>query len=337
MRIGAIKARGQRRAYAPERERALLNRLVEKSTGPLPEESLRLIYKEIVSASLALESPLHVAYLGPEAAFAHDAAKRHFGLGARLAPRGTVADVFDDVTRRRCDYGVVPIENSMEGMVGETLDVFAQNELVIEAEVLMQVSFSLLARATDLGAIRTVYAMPQALAQCRMWLERHLPGAALVPVLSAAQAAQLAVDSGEVGAVASELAASLYGLRVVASHIENTRENLTRFLVVGREGVAATGDDRTSVMFSLKDAPGILHRALAPFAELNINVSRMESRPSRQRAWEYMFFIDLVGHATEPRVAQALERLREACAFIKVLGSYPMGRLLPPESRRRNA
>ncbi len=337
VRIGKLKARVGRRAYAPERERALLDRLVAANRGPLGEESLRLIYKEVVSASLALESPLHVAYLGPEAAFTHEAAKRHFGLSARLAPRASVAQVFEDVERRRCDYGVVPIENSLEGMVGQTLDALGSTELSIEAEVLLQVSHSLLAATADPAVIRTVVATPQALEQCAAWLERHLPSAVQVPVASTTRAAQLAAEASGTAVVASELAAGLYGLQLVAAHIEDARENLTRFLILGREGVAPTGTDRTSVMFALKDAPGILYRALAPFAELDINLSRMESRPSRQRAWDYMFFIDLEGHISDVRVAEALTRLREACAFIKVLGSYPRGHLLPTEGRTRTA
>ncbi|MEE8408594.1 MAG: prephenate dehydratase [Myxococcota bacterium] len=335
LQIGAIKARHAQRAYVPERERLVLDRLVSTNQGPLPEESLRLIYKEIISASLALESPLEVAYLGPEATFTHEATKRHFGLSARLNPRRTIPDVFADVEHGRCEYGVVPIENSTEGVVNHTLDTFVASELGISAEILLEVSHQLLTRSGDLTGITKVYSHPQALAQCRGWLDSNLPGVAQVDVSSTARAAQLAGEDDGAAAVASDLAASLYGLEIAASRLEDAHANLTRFLVIGRDAPAPTGVDRTSVMFALKDAPGILFRALEPFARSEINMSRIESRPSRRRAWDYLFFIDLDGHLAEPRVAEAIAELETACQFMKVLGSYPQGRLAQLAGRRR--
>lgn len=332
--VGEVKSRQKQRAYAPERERQLLERLSSKSAGPLPPDSLRLIYKEIISACLALESPLNVAFLGPEATFTHEATKRHFGMSARLSPRSTIPEVFSDVERGRSEYGVVPIENSTEGVVNHTLDSFMQSELSICAEVLLEVSHHLLNRSGTTAGITKVYSHPQALAQCRGWLAQNLPGVALVDVSSTARAAQLAAEDASAAAISSDLAASLYGLRVAASHLEDMRGNMTRFLVIGRDAPTPTGVDRTSIMFALKDEPGILFRALKPFADRGINMSRIESRPSRRRAWDYLFFIDLGGHQAEPAVAEAVAALSETCEFIKVLGSYPAGNLEHGRARR---
>lgn len=332
--IGKAKADGGLSAYAPERERQLIERLVRANQGPLPEASLRLIYKEVMSASLALESPLEVAFLGPEATFTHEATKRHFGLSARLSARPSIAEIFADVERGRCDYGVVPIENSTEGVVSHTLDSFMQSELRICAEVLLQVSHHLLNRTGKLGGVTKVYSHPQALAQCRGWLAANLPGVPLVDVSSTARAAQLAAEDSTAAAVASDLAASLYGLQIAASNLEDLRGNVTRFLVVGRDEAAPTATDRTSIMFALKDEPGILYRALASFASAQINMSRIESRPSRRRAWEYLFFIDIDGHHREAHVAEAVKALHATCEFMKVLGSYPQGQLQHDRPRK---
>lgn len=334
-RVGAVKASADQRAYAPERERQLLERLTQRSDGPLPAASLRLIYKEIISASLALESPLQVAFLGPEATFTHEATKRHFGMSARLGPKSTIGEVFADVERGRADYGVVPIENSNEGVVSHTLDSFMPSDLNICAEVLLEVSHHLLNRSGELSGITKVYSHPQALAQCRGWLSTNLPGVPLVDVSSTARAAQLAAEDASAAAVSSDLAASMYGLRIGASCLEDERGNMTRFLVIGNDKPGPTGADRTSIMFALKDEPGILYRALEAFATRQINMSRIESRPSRRRAWDYLFFIDVDGHADEERVAAAVAALDEACEFMKVLGSYPQGTLEQMRTPRR--
>lgn len=324
-KIGRIKAQSQQRAYVPERERQVLERITARNGGPIADESLRTIFKEIVSASLALESPLEVVYLGPEATFTHEATKRHFGMSAKLLPRRTISEVFGDVERGRNEYGVVPIENSTEGVVSHTLDSFMGSELSICAEVLLEVSHHLLSRSGQIKNVTKVYSHPQALAQCRAWLDRNLPGIPLVDVSSTARAAQLAAEDTSAGAIASDLAASIYDLQIVASQLEDLRGNMTRFLVIGRDEPAPSGNDRTSIMFALKDAPGILAQAIAPFASREINLSRIESRPSRRRAWDYLFFIDLLGHRAQAKVAEAIAELTEACDFIKVLGSYPQG------------
>lgn len=327
LEVGAVKQRLAAPMYSPSRERELLDQLVQSNQGPLPEDSLRLIYQEIISASLALERPLEVAYLGPLATFTHEATKRHFGSSARLLPRSSISEVFDDVERGRCQYGVVPIENSTEGVVNHTLDMFMDSDLSICAEILLLVSHHLLTVNGSLSGLRTVASHPQALAQCRGWLEKNLAGVEQRDVASTARAAQMAKGDPEVGAVASELASSLYELQVAARNVQDVRDNMTRFLVIGTDPPEPTGADRTSIMFALKDGPGVLFQALKAFADREINLSRIESRPSRRRAWDYMFFIDLVGHLSEKPVTGAVETLREACAYTKVLGSYPRGKV----------
>jgi chorismate mutase / prephenate dehydratase len=326
-RIGQVKHQMGQKAYVPERERKLLQRLQELNQGPLPEESLRLIYKEIISASLALESPLRVAFLGPEATFTHEATKRHFGMSAQLFGKRSITEVFREVEQGSSDYGVVPIENSTEGIVNHTLDSFMQSDLCICAEVLLPVSHHLLNASGDLASVTKVYSHPQALAQCRRWLGENLPQIPLVDVSSTARAAQLAAEDSGAAAIASDMAASIYALQVAASYLEDVQGNMTRFLVLGREQTVPTGKDRTSMMFALKDAPGVLYGALAAFAQTGINMSRIESRPSQRRAWDYLFFIDIDDHVHNPEVTQAIEALTKSCEFVKVLGSYPQGQL----------
>lgn len=327
-RVGEAKAKFGKPAYAPDRERELVESLRERNAGPLPDAGLRLIFKEIISASLALEAPLEVSFLGPEATFTHAATKLHFGLSAHLRPRRTIPEVFDDVERRRCAYGVVPIENSTEGVVNHTLDSFMHSDLNICAEVLMPVSHHLLRRVASMRGITKVYSHPQALAQCRSWLDTNLPGVTLVDVSSTARAAQLAAEDESATAIASDLAASLYGLQIANGQLEDVAGNLTRFLVIGHDQAKATGDDRTSLMFALKDEPGILYRALSHFAAAGLNLSRIESRPSRKIAFEYLFFVDLKGHLETDEVGRAVNGLRTTCDFVKMLGSYPAGKLI---------
>ena len=281
-----------------------------------------------------------VSFLGPEATFTHQAAKKHFGLSATLVPHQTIPEVFAEVESERSAYGVVPIENSTEGIVSHTLDTFMNTDLQICAEILLDVSHQLLTKTGDLGAISKVYSHPQALAQCRRWLEANLSGVPLIDVSSTAHAAQLASQDERAAAIASELAASLYGLRVVQSNLQDMHGNMTRFLVIAAEDTEPTERDRTSIMFALRDQPGVLHLALSCFADKGINMSRIESRPSRCRAWDYLFFIDVEGHRGQSVVEAAIEDLRGACQFVKVLGSFPLasgGSVAKPQRGPDNA
>jgi chorismate mutase / prephenate dehydratase len=324
--IGAIKEKNGQPVFAPERERDLLQQLKAKNHGPLPCDAIESVFREVVHACRNLQKELRVAYFGPEATFTHQAALRSFGRGAEYLPMRTIADVFAEVDKGGADYGVVPIENSTEGVVNHTLDMFMDSRLSICAELELPIWHYLLghSRAYKSGAgARTLYSHYQALAQCRDWVESHLPGVRVVEASSTAEAARLASKNPRAAAIASRLAAELYGLDVLSSRIEDVTHNFTRFLVIGKTAPARTGRDKTSIMFSIKDRVGALYDMLVPFRKYKLNLTKIESRPTRQRAWEYLFFVDFIGHRSEPRVQKALQLLQCSCAFLKILGSYP--------------
>jgi chorismate mutase/prephenate dehydratase len=319
--IGEMKIKAGDEIYAPHRERAVLNRICHLSQGPLAGDSLRAIYREIMSASLALEKSLTVAYFGPEATFTHQAAIRRFGSSLRYVPQKTIADVFAEVGRGRADHGVVPIENSTEGVVTHTLDMFVDSDLKIVSQIVMPIQHCLCSKVPR-GQVRKIFSHPQALAQCRGWVQLHFRGAEVVETSSTTRAAELAGTEPNAAAIASALAAEKYGLRILQSDIQDNAGNATRFLVLGRQCPPATGKDRTSLMISITDKVGALYGALAPFRRFRINMTKIESRPSKKKAWEYYFFIDCDGHMTDRKVANAIRLLEEQCNFVKVLGSY---------------
>jgi chorismate mutase/prephenate dehydratase len=320
--VGAIKEKSGEPYYAPEREEALLQRLAGANRSRLPEASLRAIYREILSSMRALEQAITVAYLGPPTTFSHQAAVRHFGHAVHLQPERTIGEVFEAVERGRAHYGVVPIENSQEGAVNATLDRLMETEARICAQVFLPVELNLLG-AGPLAQVRKVYSHPQPFGQCRRWLAAHLPSAECVEVSSTARAAELAAADPDAAAIAGVMAAEQFGLPVLAPAIQDAAGNVTRFFVIGRQPGKPSGSDKTSVMFAVKDQPGALAQALAPFEKAGISLTRIESRPSKRQAWEYYFFADLDGHAGEAEVARALEALAGVCAFTRVLGSYP--------------
>jgi len=324
--VGRLKASQSSDFHVPSRERAVYERVALLNEGPLPDEALRSIFREIMSACLALESPVHVAFLGPQATFTHMAAQQQFGLSAQLVPQKSIPTVFEEVEKGRALYGVVPVENSTEGMVSHTLDMFVESDLKITAEVLLEVSHDLLSRTGRMEDVRKVYSHPQALAQCRHWLEENLPNVPLVDVASTALAAQIVAEDLNAAAIAGCSAAEHYGLKVVRSRIEDQVNNFTRFIVVSRKLAEPSGNDKTSILFSVKDEPGILYRMLEPFARRGVNLSKIESRPVKTKAWEYIFFLDMVGHVSEQPVGEAIEELRGFCQFLKILGSYPKAR-----------
>jgi len=328
--VGELKTQLKQPFYVPERERQILERLQQANSGPFPTEALRPVFSEIISACLSLEHPLRVAFLGPEATFTHMAARSRFGLSARYVPAATVAGVFAEVEKSVADLGVVPIENSTEGVVNSTLDVLIDSELCINAEIATTVSHCLLTRSGTLDGVQKVYSHPQALAQCRQWLSANLPNVAQIEVASTALAARLTRDDPVAAAVASELAGQLYDLKIARKKIEDEVRNVTRFLVIGREAAPPTGRDKTSILFSLKDEAGVLYKVLQPLADAGLNLSRIESRPSRKKLWDYVFFIDVDGHQSEPPVQAAIKALEERCQFVKVLGSYPRATMEEP-------
>lgn len=323
--IGEVKKAEGTSIYAPEREEQVLRSLVEKNrslNGRLPECSIRAIYREIMSASLALEKDLSIAYLGPEATYTHQAARSKFGASVRYSPQVSIADVFDRVARGQADYGVVPIENSTEGAVNHTLDMFMDSELRICAQILLRIENNLLARIPR-EQIRRVYSHPQVFGQCRNWLRNNLQDVETIEVSSTTRAAELAASEAGAGALAGRTAAEVYGLNILESSIQDQPNNTTRFLVIGHVASPPTGNDRTSVMFCIRDEPGALFNALEPFNRLKISMSKIESRPSKRKVWEYFFFADVDGHASEPKLQEALEELGKHCTFVKILGTYP--------------
>ena len=323
--IGKIKKEEKLTAHVPQREREIYERLMKENKGPFPNEVLRVVFREIISASLALEQPLRVAYLGPKATFTHLACMKQFGFFANYIPVGSIREVFSEVERGRADYGVVPIENSTEGVVNHTLDMFIESNLKITSEVLQEVSHHLLSLSGVTEDIKCIYSHPHAIAQCSTWVHNNLSHVPIVEVSSTARAAEMCMDDPSGAAIASELAAQLYGLKIVKNHIEDYTNNYTRFLVIANNNVQKSGRDKTSVMFSIKDRVGALYNVLKTFTENDINLTKIKSRPSRKKAWDYVFFVDLVGHIEDEKVKKALGKLEPQCLFLKVLGSYPIG------------
>jgi chorismate mutase/prephenate dehydratase len=323
MEIGRAKRLAGAPIHVPEREQEVVDGLLALNEGPLPSEAVRAIWAEILSASRRLQRPFRVAYLGPASTFSHLAALSRFGISAEYVPARGIPEVFAEVERGRADVGVVPIENSSEGAVNHTLDGLIETELVISGEILLEIHHYLLSRARELGEIKRVFSHPQPLAQCRAWLDRNLPDAETVEVASTAAAAERVLEDGSGAAIASELAGRLYGLPVLRERIEDRPQNVTRFLTMGREATGPTGRDKTSLLLSIRDEVGALYRILEPFAAGRCNLTKIESRPTRRRPWEYVFFLDFEGHQAEPAVQEVLRAVRERCLFAKVLGSYP--------------
>ena len=320
--IGEIKLKAGQEIYAPHRERAVLQRVHRLNDGPMTNDSLSSIYREIMSSALALEKLLTVSYLGPEATFTHQAAIRRFGSSLHYSAQRTIADVFAEVSKNRADYGVVPVENSTEGVVTHTLDMFVDSDLKIVAQIVLPVQQCLLSNSPR-KKIAKLFTHPQSLAQCRRWIQDNLPQAEIIETSSNARSAEFAARQRNTAAIAGILAAEKYGLSVLEHDIQDNSANATRFLVLGRQCSPPTGNDRTSLMVSMSDKVGALHHALAAFRRYRINLTKIESRPSKRRAWEYFFFIDCDGHREDRRVSKAISLLEQECSFVKVLGSYP--------------
>ncbi|HQC41988.1 MAG TPA: prephenate dehydratase [Verrucomicrobiota bacterium] len=320
--IGEIKLRDGQEIYAPHREKEVFDRIKSMNQGPVKDESLCSIYREVMSAALALQKTLVVAYLGPEATFTHQAALRRFGSSLTYSPLKTVADVFAEVSKGRADYGVAPVENSTEGVVNNTLDMLVDTDLKIVAQIMMGIRQCLigLGKKED---IRRIYSHPQAIAQCRFWIQRSLPHAEIVETSSTTRAAELATSDPSSAALAGALAAETYDLDILEDNVQDSQANFTRFLVLGRQCPPRTGKDRSSLMISVPDRVGALFEALEPFTKAKVNMTRIESRPNKRKAWEYYFFLDVEGHTEDPQVAEAIAELEKRGAYVKILGSYP--------------
>lgn len=321
--IGRHKARTRAHYFTPEREEAVLKRLVRRSEGPLSAEALRAIYREVISACRALEKPLTVAYLGPAGTFSHQAAIMKFGSSSVLEACDAIPDVFTAVERSACDYGVVPVENSLAGVIPETLDTFLQSNVRVVSELFVPIVHNLATRCTQLEDVRVLFTHPQPLAQCRQWLRSHLPDVEVMEVGSTVRAAEAAAERENAAALCPALAAEMIGLPVLVEHTEDNPNNRTRFLVLGYNEPEPTGRDKTSLMFSVHHRAGALFRAMAAFEKYDVNLTMIESRPARVAMWEYVFYVDVQGHIRDDNVARALKQLKEQTLFLTVLGSYP--------------
>jgi chorismate mutase/prephenate dehydratase len=319
--IGKIKTGA---VYRPDREAEVLRRLQKLNPGPLPGESVAAVFRSIISACIVLERPLRLAYLGPEGTFSEAAAIKGFGESTTLIPVDSIDLAFRETEAAVTDYAVVPVENSTEGAIGRTLDLLLTTPLQICGEIILRVHQNVLRKGTTLEGIERIYSHAQSLAQCSLWLGRHLPGVEQVAVASNAEAARLAAQHPEACAIAGELAARRYGLDIVAGNMEDEANNTTRFLVVGKHDAGRTGQDKTSFAMSAQNRPGAVHELLAPLAEHGVSMTKLESRPSRAGLWEYFFFVDIEGHREDSRVASALDAVRARAASLKVFGSYPV-------------
>ena len=321
--VGMLKV-GQ--AYRPEREAQVLRRVKERNAGPLSDEAVALLFREIMSACLALERPITVAYLGPRGTFSERAALKHFGLAAEAMPSASIDEVFRAVESGSADFGVVPVENSTEGAVGRSLDLMPQTPIKVCGEVVVRIHHHLMAKAApkDFADIRRVFSHGQSLAQCHEWLNSNLPHVERVAVSSNAEAARRAAEEAGSAAVAGETAAELYALAILASNIEDEPNNTTRFLILGDYEPRPSGHDKTSMVLSARNRAGAVYEMLTPFATRGVSMTKFESRPSRVALWEYLFFVDIEGHRQDANVAAALEEVMKIAGYLKVLGSYPI-------------
>ncbi|XXQ69514.1 prephenate dehydratase [Neisseriaceae bacterium B1] len=321
--IGELKGTGV--VYRPEREAQVLRRIQDLNQGPLPDEAVARLFREMMSECLAVERPLTIAYLGPKGTFTQQAARKHFGHAAHTIACTTVDDSLRMVEARQADYVVAPVENSTEGSVGRTLDLLVSTSLRACGEVQLRIHHHLLRKQADLADLEVVYAHAQALAQCQHWLRKHLPeNVKLLPVASNGEAARLATEQANTAAIAGQSAAEVYDLIKLASNIEDEPNNTTRFLVLGHQETVSSGKDKTSLIVGAPNKAGMLNHMIEPFSRAGISLTKFESRPSRAGLWEYLFFIDIEGHIDEPNIQAAIEAVRERAVFVKVVGSYPI-------------
>ncbi|MBI9089132.1 MAG: prephenate dehydratase [Desulfobacterium sp.] len=327
-KIGEIKDEIGSEVLDQQRENRVLERLARINQGPAEDDVLRYIYSVIMTASRQIQRANRISYLGPEASYSHIASLNHFSHSGQFVNEVSLREVFQQVEKKESNFGVVPVENSIEGAVNHTLDLFYEFDLTIVAEHYENISHDLLSATGDIDAIKTVYSHPQALAQCRNWLRQKLPNAKIVEATSTSQAAKIAAKENHAGAIASSRAAHIYNLQVVESKIEDLSGNITRFLVIGRDKVEKTGRDKTSVMFATSHVPGALFKALDPVNKAGLNMVKLESRPTRHQNWSYYFFMDIEGHIEDKIVFDTIEEMKANSLYLKLLGSYPVSREL---------
>jgi chorismate mutase/prephenate dehydratase len=324
MRVAENKRRANEAFFRPAREKRVYQRVEALNKGPLRRENMRSIYREIIAACLSLEQPMQVACLGPPGTFSYRAVREQFGDGAEAVTVASIGEVFDEVEHRRAHYGVVPVENSTEGVVAATLDRFVSSNLVVKAEILLRIEQCLMSRSGNAARVKRIVSHPQSIGQCRQWLAQHFPRVPLEEAASNAHAAEIARHDAKAAAIAGRIAAEHYGLKIVAENIQDQSENLTRFFVIANDGNGRpSGDDKTTLLVSVSHEAGALYHVLKPFSDHAVNLCSIESRPLKGRPWEYVFFLDLVGHSTDKNVMEALDAVRKKSLFLKVLGSYP--------------
>lgn len=321
--IGKMKDKGSKSIFAPEREKQVLGGVLKNNKGPLSDAAMSAVFREVISACRALEKPISVSYLGPAGSYSHIASIMKFGDSTDFVPVNTIPDVFSAVEHNEANYGVVPVENSTEGIVSHTLDMFLLSDLRICAELYAPISHNLLSAGNDISQVRRVYSIAQAIAQCRNWIATHLPGVEILEVSSTAKGAKMCEDYPTSAAIASSLAAREYGLNIIAEGIEDNPHNRTRFLVVGNSKPSPSGKDKTSVVFAVPNKAGALYHALTVFEDEGINLTMIESRPTKQMPWEYIFFVDCQGHENDENMQRSLKKLGDLALFVRVLGSYP--------------
>ncbi|RKY24203.1 MAG: chorismate mutase [Planctomycetota bacterium] len=320
--IGKLKNKADKPIYAPDREKQVLEKIAEANRGPMPDRVLKAVWRELMSGSFALEKPLRIGYLGPGGSFSHTAAMLKFGQSVEYEPLADIRSIFDEVSKEHCDLGLVPIENTTGGGVIETLDALVDSDIKICAEVLMAIHHNLMANC-PLEQIKKIYSKPEVFAQCRNWLSATFKEAQTIPVASSAMAAKMAADESDAAAIGSAIAAELYGLKIICENIEDISNNITRFLVISREDAKPTGEDKTAILFSTAHKAGALADVLEVFKQYDVNLTNIESRPSKKRQWEYYFFVDFIGHRTEERVRKVLKESGKHCLQLSVLGSFP--------------
>ena len=326
LKIRELKSENNVGVYDPVRESQIEKKIKELNAGPLSDDSVLKVFREIISGCRSLQQTLKVAYLGPEGSFSHQAAFHEFGGSAGLLPVAGFGDVFEEVENGRASFGVVPVENSIEGSIGIVLDLLSGSNLTISAELFEKINLFLLSKTGSLKDIKVLASHPQPLAQCKKWLNKNLPNRNIRETSSTAEAARLASRNKGVAAVASEHSASIYKLKILEKNIEDDNRNTTRFFVIGNRMSAPSGDDRTSIVFSLRDKPGELQKSFfQPFAEAGVNLTKIESRPSKERPWEYLFFVDFKGHREDKAIKSLIGTVAKNCVYLKVLGSYPVG------------
>ncbi len=328
LKVSEHKKKNSLRIYDPSREKEIEKKLVELNSGPVTDDHIISIFRQVISGCRSLQGPTKVGYLGPQGSFSSQAAFHKFGRSAELVPFGDLEDIFEEIRSKRLEFGIIPVENSVEGSIGSVLDILLSWDLTISSEHFERINHFFLSKTGRMDDVKVLASHPQALGQCKKWIGSNFKNVEILETSSTAAAAKIAAGDKKTAAIASDHAASIYNLKIIQSCIEDDTQNTTRFLIMGHENTSITGEDKTSIVFSLKDEPGTLHKSFfLPFAEQGVNLSKIESRPCKDRAWEYVFFVDFIGHHEDKKIKRLIRKVEKNCIFLKILGSYPIGKV----------